>query len=353
MDPIDIEINELRRFLEQNGSADTLETRRATNRIRILQYRKAYFAEANPLLELLRAQGFNVSELTFLDRNEQPYTKQQAMHLLEHLNSNYSVEIKRKLARGLINIVADDQLSAAIVSHFRNTSDESLKTEFGQALSESCTLANLDDMVEFIKDTRHGEARFFLPDGLVRLMGKKAGNVLLTLIDDRDFNTQIIEALGKIRYVDAASSIEKYTTHKDGYVRAAAKKALKRCSRVAPSYPNLPPPAKLDDLGTETVYETSIEFDIEHVKPFLQHINRALKFKLPSRDIAEYAIELDTGTEQGFIFTTTYRGNTTKVFLCISKEDIDIASLLFYAPIEALIRELLQQMEISAEKKGI
>ena len=68
----------------------------------------------------------------------------------------------------------------------------------GNALSTISGPADADDLIELLKDRRHGSARQMLCDALTRTRDPRAASVLVALIDDDDLNGHAILALRRL-----------------------------------------------------------------------------------------------------------------------------------------------------------
>lgn len=85
-----------------------------------------------------------------------------------------------------------------------------------------------DDLIELALDGRYGQARTQIVLALPKTKDERVPEVLLSLQDDPPVSAFAIEALGKMKFIGARSSIEAMLGHSDKNVRDQAKKALKR-----------------------------------------------------------------------------------------------------------------------------
>ena len=85
----------------------------------------------------------------------------------------------------------------AILAEFRNAplDDETTKWAFANALATLADEGAAEDLIELIRDKRHGRARQMLCDALKRTKDPRAPDVLIELIDDDDVAGHAILAL--------------------------------------------------------------------------------------------------------------------------------------------------------------
>jgi HEAT repeat protein len=105
---------------------------------------------------------------------------------------------KEVLARSLTGVKARRSDAArAIVAEFRNADmdAESEKWAYGNALATLADDEIADDLLELVRDRRHGRARQMLCDALKRMKDPRAPDALIELIDDDDVAGHAISAL--------------------------------------------------------------------------------------------------------------------------------------------------------------
>src|SRR5918999_728445 len=105
---------------------------------------------------------------------------------------------KEMLARSLTGVKAGrSQAARASVAAFRNADieAESEKWAYGNALATLAGAEIADDLLELVRDRRHGHARQMLCDALKRTKDPRAPDALIELIDDDDVAGHAISAL--------------------------------------------------------------------------------------------------------------------------------------------------------------
>jgi HEAT repeats len=105
---------------------------------------------------------------------------------------------KEVLARSLTGVkTARSEAARAIVTEFRNADmdAEAEKWAYGNALATLADAEIADDLLELVRDGRHGRARQMLCDALKRTKDPRAPDALIELIDDDDIAGHAISAL--------------------------------------------------------------------------------------------------------------------------------------------------------------
>lgn len=199
-----------------------------------LEMRKAYreLAEKSaPLVDALSDAGIEVESVWDLISKEYDYDSIVPL-LLEHLEKQYPQRTREGIVRALCAKEASSLATKKLIEIFRSEQDELIKTTIGGVLAEIGDLEEIDEMVKLLNDPSHGEARFFLPHAMTRILKRDSIGILMPLIDEADFGTQVIDALGKVKAKEALPAIRKYTQHKDAYIRKHAKAALRKIERA-------------------------------------------------------------------------------------------------------------------------
>jgi hypothetical protein len=105
---------------------------------------------------------------------------------------------KEVIARSLTGSrTAGADAGRALVLEFRSASaiDETTKWAYANALATLAVPEIADDLLELIRDARHGRARQMLCDAVKRTKDPRAPNTLIELIDDDDVAGHAISAL--------------------------------------------------------------------------------------------------------------------------------------------------------------
>jgi HEAT repeat protein len=110
--------------------------------------------------------------------------------LLEWLPRVEDQVLREVIARSLGFSSAPPGTAKALVAEFRrqHTSDDWMSTKWavGSAISEVRDPSVADDVIELLRDRRHGGARQMLCEALRRMKDPRAPGVFLELLDDPD-----------------------------------------------------------------------------------------------------------------------------------------------------------------------
>jgi HEAT repeat protein len=168
--------------------------------------------------------------------------------LVEWLPRVADPSLKETIARSLTGVTtARAEAARALVAEFRNAPTDA---EVGAKWTYANTLATLadaemaDDLLELIRDRRHGRAREMLCDALKRTKDTRAPEALIDLIDDDDVAGHAISALRSLGpkrslpyLVQARPRLEALLARPDAseFARRQARAALERIARDSPS----------------------------------------------------------------------------------------------------------------------
>lgn len=144
--------------------------------------------------------------------------------------------IKEGIVRALTVKEARGKADKALVSEFRSLPTEQeyfcLKWAIGNALSVVATDAVFDELVELVRDKRHGRAREMLAVAIGNMKNPAAADVLIELLGDEEVAGHAIMALGKLKAEKARPYIERFLDHPKAWVRREAKKALAKLDKA-------------------------------------------------------------------------------------------------------------------------
>lgn len=108
----------------------------------------------------------------------------------------------------------------------------SYKWTVGNAIGYVATPDDLEEIFALLTDPRHGDARQQLIDALVRLKPGWAAPLLIEFLNDPTVALQSINALGKLRAVEARPLMEPFLTDERTWVRQAARDAIQRIDKA-------------------------------------------------------------------------------------------------------------------------
>lgn len=192
-----------------------------------------HFAQAElPLVESLNDAGISVKSIWDLVNTKQSHPHAIPV-LIEHLRRPYPFRIREGIARALTVKGAGEAAYLVLVNEFKTQTDSTdasqhgFKWALGNAISIVATKNHFDEVVELIRDKRHGKTRDMMLLRLPSLDRNRAIDVLVESLNDEEISGQAVVALGKLKCQKARTAIEHVLTHHpQQWVRKEAKKAL-------------------------------------------------------------------------------------------------------------------------------
>lgn len=143
---------------------------------------------------------------------------------------------KETIARSLTGVKTASSAARAIVAEFRGADmrAEAEKWAYANALSTLAGPDLADDLLELVRDRRHGRARQMLCDALKRTKDPRAPDALIELIDDDDVAGHAISALRRYGSKSALPHLRRARTKLEAVlVRPTATELARRQARKA------------------------------------------------------------------------------------------------------------------------
>ncbi len=207
------------------------ERAEANRRAQLLELKE----RAAPVIQDLRENGYNVDSIDELRRAGISYRSAVPI-LIRWLPNIAHPGVKESIVRALSVPWAKGVASKALLEEFRSLPTEQeyfcLKWAIGNALSVVATDAVFDELVELVRDKRHGRAREMLAVALGNMKNPAAVDVLIELLGDEEVAGHAIMALGKLKAEKARPYIERFLDHPKAWVRREAKKALAKLDKA-------------------------------------------------------------------------------------------------------------------------
>ena len=174
--------------------------------------------------------GMNVGSVFDLMKQKEPYLKAIPV-LVDCLSHVHDKGIKEGIVRALTVREARGKADVCLVAEFRDVpvcreADIGLKWAIANALSVTATDVVFMDVVELVKDKRHGRSREMLAVALGNMNNIAAVDVLIELLNDDEVAGHALIALGNLKAKKARPNIERFLQHVQPWVRRAAHKAL-------------------------------------------------------------------------------------------------------------------------------
>lgn len=189
------------------------------------------------LLRDLRAAGTDVEDLWDLVNTEDSYP--QALPVLldwltdldDRLPAGHERDTVREgLARALTVKAARPVAAAEMIRQFRSPAADAgkLRWTFGNALSIVADDSVIDEVIDLFTDRRWGADRQMLAGVLVRSRDPRAGQALVSQLDDDDVNIQALASLATLKAPPpgARPAVERLTKDTRAFVRKTAQRVL-------------------------------------------------------------------------------------------------------------------------------
>jgi len=183
----------------------------------------------------LKRLGMGVASVFDLMKWKQPYPAAVPI-LLEHLRRVEDKGIKEGIVRALTAKEARGKADPALVAVFRavppsQMANIGLKWAIANALSVVATDQVFADVVELVKDKRHGKSREMLAVALGNMRNPAAVDVLIELLNDEEVAGHALMGLGKLKAQNARPYVENFLNHPKPWVRKEATKTLAKLNK--------------------------------------------------------------------------------------------------------------------------
>jgi HEAT repeat protein len=191
---------------------------------------------AKPLDEALASEGFpHIEEL----RKLREYREALPI-LLEWLPKISNYRVKESIVRALTVSWAKPSATPVLIEEFRSADEsaDSYKWAIGNALETIGDPRVANELIEILRDKRHGSARQMLAIALGKIADLRAGDVLTDLLDDDGMTGHAIIGLGKLRDPRARPRIAPFLNSKNAWIRREARKALDRIDKGQQARPS-------------------------------------------------------------------------------------------------------------------
>jgi len=200
---------------------------------------KEFAQEEKPLVEALNKAAIPIKSVWDLV-NTGNFYPQAIPILVAHLKHPYPFRIREAITRALSIKDAGAVAYAELVREFkelpdsRDVAQHGFKWALGNAISIVADDSNFDEIVELVRDKRHGNTRDMITLRLPNLDPKRAIGVLLELLNDDDDEIvgQALTALEKLKAIVARPTVERFLHHVNPSIRKESAKILARMSRI-------------------------------------------------------------------------------------------------------------------------
>lgn len=193
------------------------------------------YEEHKLVVEALAAAGVRVQSVFDLVNTRQSYPAAIPV-LMDCLDRVDNLAIKEGLVRSLTCKEARGVAGTKMLRLFQSippnasAEDQLLKWAVGNCLKVVATEDLFDDLVDLVRDTRHGKAREMVVVALgeMRRRRDEAIAALMELLQDDQVVGHAVVALAKLRAKEAEAKIQDLIGHPKEWIRREAEKALNR-----------------------------------------------------------------------------------------------------------------------------
>ena len=182
--------------------------------------------EAIPLVADLNAVGIQTDSVSILVNSPNNYDEAIPV-LREHLDKNYSKEIREGIVRALTIPSAEGVVNDKLLTMFKETEDNGLRWVIGNALATVASKNDIGQLLGFLADSSYGEARSQLVHALARLQKAESIPVLIDYLQDKHMTAECATALGNLKAKQAKAALLQ-VKHDNSWVRQQVKAALKK-----------------------------------------------------------------------------------------------------------------------------
>lgn len=182
-----------------------------------------------PVVAELNQAGFPVSWISDLYARKMNYAEAIPI-LIKWLPLIDNTDVKESIVRALSVSWARPSAALPLIREYAKADPAS--TNFKWAVANALAVVADDsvfrEIVDLVRDDRHGKAREMLALALGNMKNPQASEVLLDLLEDEVVAGHAIMALGKLRDRRASPRIQPFLQHPKAWVRKEASKALKK-----------------------------------------------------------------------------------------------------------------------------
>lgn len=190
----------------------------------------AYRRESEPILADLRKMNIQLDSLDEMVNGTIDYQIAIPI-LLEWLHRVSNFDVKETLVRALTVKWAKPIAATSLINEFQKTpqSEEfGLKWAICNAISVVADDSVFDEIVNLVRDRRHGRSREMLAVALGNMKDLRAVEVLVELLDDDEVSGHALIALRKLAPPEAKKAIEPFVDHPKTWIANEAKHALQK-----------------------------------------------------------------------------------------------------------------------------
>ena len=188
-----------------------------------------YVTTTKQLLSDLQEAGCEYPNIFWINNPKFPKNTKAIPVLIDHLQKEYSWNIKLILMASLKMHKVDSVATNVVIQLLKSDPDQVHKWHYADYLSDTADDKYFAEIMNLITDQSNGRSRERLLVALIRMKNHRQEVIKYTysLIGEKGLTGHAIDALRKMEVVGAIPIIEKYIDDKDYYIRQNVKKAIK------------------------------------------------------------------------------------------------------------------------------
>jgi len=217
--------DELRRMSRADPEYNNPVTEQGKRRKRL---REENERAGEPVLEELRACGFNVEEVDDLKCIQDPKVLPILLWWLPRVEN---LAVKETIVRALSMKWAKPEAQHPLIDEFKRATDESLKWAIGNALEVIEDNRIADDILELVQVKQHGTSRQMMILGMWKIKDPRVADVAINLLQDDDVVVHALSVVGRLKPRKAWPYVEKLLSHPKAPIRKKALQVLQKLDK--------------------------------------------------------------------------------------------------------------------------
>lgn len=183
---------------------------------------------SKPIISELSREGIQIASLSELLNTSIDYRNAIPV-LLRWLPKAKNPSVKETIIRALTVKWAKPIATQPLIDEFRKlpeTEEMGLKWAIGNALAVTANDDSFDDIVNLVRDKKHGRSREMLAVALGNMKNPRSTEILIELLDDEQITGHVLIALRKKAPAEAKDKIEEFLEHPKPLIRNEAKTVI-------------------------------------------------------------------------------------------------------------------------------
>jgi HEAT repeat protein len=182
------------------------------------------------LKEALSNVGIQIDDIFDLVNTPRPYPEAIPV-LINLLKDGISHDgIKEGVVRALAVKEARGKAGKVLIEEFHKVPDEKslLRWTIGNTIATVISEDDVPEVLNIVKNKNNGMARQMFVIALGNFQSQQIEQTLIELLSDDEVVAHALDALGKMKSVNAIEKIRSLLSHSKSHVKKEARKALKR-----------------------------------------------------------------------------------------------------------------------------